>query len=104
MALALYKRWTRLLSQLTRTSDYERLLVSSILLQACCQYFGLCGQLPKKERTNNDTLFSLLSAEFDLEVHVYDACSRCYGGAGLCVLDKNGKFQCAIAKKGMDIE
>ncbi|KAK7850147.1 pr5-like receptor kinase, partial [Quercus suber] len=59
-------------------------------------------QLPKKERTDNDTLFSLLSAEFDLEVHVSDACSRCYGGAGLCVLDKNGKFQCAIAEKVRD--
>ncbi|KAM4084395.1 hypothetical protein ACB094_08G128900 [Castanea mollissima] len=56
-------------------------------------------QLPKKERSDHDTLFSLLSAEFDLEVHVSDACSRCYGGAGLCVLDKNGKFQCVIAEK-----
>ncbi|KAM4096771.1 hypothetical protein ACJW30_08G130000 [Castanea mollissima] len=57
-------------------------------------------QLPKKERSDNDTLFSLLSAEFNLEMHVSDACSRCYGGAGQCVLDKNGKFQCAIAEKG----
>ena len=61
-------------------------------------------QLPKKEHSDNDTLFSILSAEFDLEVHASDACSRCYGGAGLCVLDKNGKFQCVIAEKGIDIE
>ncbi|KAM3740817.1 hypothetical protein ACB098_08G127900 [Castanea mollissima] len=57
-------------------------------------------QLPRKKHSDKDTLFSLLSAEFDLEVNVSEACSSCYGGGGHCELEQNGKFQCDIAKKG----
>ncbi|XP_075636164.1 LEAF RUST 10 DISEASE-RESISTANCE LOCUS RECEPTOR-LIKE PROTEIN KINASE-like 2.4 isoform X1 [Castanea sativa] len=56
-------------------------------------------QLPRKKHSDKDTLFSLLSAEFDLEVNVSEACSSCYGGGGHCELEQNGKFQCDIAKK-----
>ncbi|KAL4611806.1 hypothetical protein ACB092_08G152100 [Castanea dentata] len=56
-------------------------------------------QLPRKKHSDKDTLFSLLSAEFDLEVNVSEACSSCYGGGGHCELEQNGKFQCEIAKK-----
>ena len=44
-----------------------------------------------------------LTAEFDLEVHVYDTCSRCYGGGSLCEHDKEGNFQCAITERGKDV-
>ncbi|KAM4084398.1 hypothetical protein ACB094_08G129200 [Castanea mollissima] len=64
-------------------------------------YSHLNDNPPSFSSEYNDTLFSLLSAEFNLEMHVSDASSRCYGGAGQCVLDKNGKFQCAIAEKGL---
>jgi hypothetical protein len=48
---------------------------------------------PTKEHPDKDELFSLLSAEFDLEVHVSDACSSCHARGGLCeVLDEEGKI------------
>ena len=58
-------------------------------------------QLPRKKHSDRDTLFSLVSAEFDLQVYVSDACSSCYGRGGLCELEQNGKFHCAIADKGI---
>ena len=58
-------------------------------------------QLPRKRHSDKDTLFSLVSAEFDLQVYVSDACSSCYGRGGLCELEQNGKFHCAIADKGI---
>ena len=57
-------------------------------------------QLPRKKHSDKDALFSLLSAEFELEVNVSEACSSCYSGGGHCELEQNGEFQCAIAKKG----
>ncbi|KAK4607918.1 hypothetical protein RGQ29_001652 [Quercus rubra] len=56
-------------------------------------------QLPRKKHSDKDALFSLLSAEFELEVNVSEACSSCYSGGGHCELEQNGEFQCAIAKK-----
>ncbi|XP_050275169.1 LEAF RUST 10 DISEASE-RESISTANCE LOCUS RECEPTOR-LIKE PROTEIN KINASE-like 2.1 [Quercus robur] len=56
-------------------------------------------KLPRKKHSDKDTLFSLVSAEFDLQVYVSDACSSCYGRGGLCELEQNGKFHCAIADK-----
>ena len=51
-------------------------------------------QLPRKEHPDKDELFSLLSAEFDLKVHVSVACSSCHGSGGSCELDHEGKFEC----------
>ncbi|KAK9999680.1 hypothetical protein SO802_019283 [Lithocarpus litseifolius] len=59
------------------------------------------AELPRKKHSDKDTLFSLVSAEFDLQVYVSDACSSCYGRGGLCELEQNGKFHCAIADKVM---
>ena len=58
-------------------------------------------QLPRRKHSDKDTLFSLVSAEFDLQVYVSDACSSCYGRGGLCEFEQNGKFHCAIADKGI---
>ncbi|KAK7836217.1 hypothetical protein CFP56_022825, partial [Quercus suber] len=44
-----------------------------------------------------------LSAEFVLEWHVSDDCSRCHGKGGLCRLDLHGKFYCDSDRKGLDI-
>ncbi|KAL4611807.1 hypothetical protein ACB092_08G152200, partial [Castanea dentata] len=62
---------------------------------------GECSfiQLPRKKYSDKDTLFSLVRAEFDLQVYVSDACSSCYGRGGLCELEQNVKFHCAIADK-----
>jgi hypothetical protein len=58
-------------------------------------------QLPKREHSDKDTetklpdkdeLFSLLSAEFDLEVHVSHACRGCHHRGGQCGPDKMGNF------------
>ena len=43
-----------------------------------------------------------LTAEYDLEVYVSDACSSCYSIGGLCELDNKRKFHCAITEKGMN--
>ena len=37
-----------------------------------------------------------LAAEYDLEIHVSDACSSCYSREGLCELGKEGNFNCSI--------
>ncbi|KAM3692974.1 hypothetical protein ACJW31_08G129800 [Castanea mollissima] len=62
---------------------------------------GECSfiQLPRKKYSDKDTLFSLVSAEFDLQVYVSDACSSCYGRGGLCELEQNVNFLCAFADK-----
>ena len=65
-------------------------------------------QLPKREKQpvrkdlerENDQLLSLITAEFDLEVHVSDACTRCYDRGGRCEHDMKGIFYCAYDKKG----
>ncbi|KAK7850166.1 hypothetical protein CFP56_001499 [Quercus suber] len=61
--------------------------------------FNVENLLPRKKHSDKDALFSLLSAEFELEVNVSEACSSCYGGGGHCELEQNGEFQCDIAKK-----
>ena len=53
----------------------------------------------KREHLDEDELFSLLSDELDLEVHVSDACSSRHGRGGQCELDDKRKFYC-IEKKG----
>ena len=50
-------------------------------------------QLPENEHPDEDEPFSLLSAEFDLEVHVSDACSSCHARGGLCEVQKED-FYC----------
>ncbi|KAK7859783.1 leaf rust 10 disease-resistance locus receptor-like protein kinase-like 1.1 [Quercus suber] len=40
-----------------------------------------------------------VTAEYNLEIHVSDACSSCYSRGGLCGLDNKGKFHCAITEK-----
>ena len=59
-------------------------------------------QLPNKEHLDKDELFSLLSAEFDLEVHVSDVCSSCHARGGRCELDDNENFNCYNAEKGIE--
>ncbi|KAK7836213.1 hypothetical protein CFP56_022821 [Quercus suber] len=47
-----------------------------------------------------------LAAEYDLKIHVSDACSSCYNRGGLCELGKEGYFNCSITpitKKGIGI-
>jgi hypothetical protein len=63
--------------------------------------FSECSiiQLPRKEHPDKDELFSIVSAEFDLELHVSDACSSCHARGGSCGYD-TGKFYCSNAKKG----
>ena len=66
--------------------------------------FSECSiiQLPRKEHPDKDEeLFSLLSAEFDLKVHVSVACSSCHGRGGQCDHDHEGKFECKYRKSGM---
>uniref|UniRef100_A0A2N9H0A4 Protein kinase domain-containing protein n=1 Tax=Fagus sylvatica TaxID=28930 RepID=A0A2N9H0A4_FAGSY len=74
-----------------------------------CGKFGIIGfpftnskthfaELPRKEHPDKDELFSLLSAEFDLKVHVSDACSSCHGRGGQCDHDHEGKFECKYRK------
>ena len=53
----------------------------------------------KREHPDEHEPFSLLSDEFDLEVHVSDACSSCHGRGGECVNHKNEEFYC-VEKKG----
>ena len=43
--------------------------------------------------------FHSLSVEFDLEVHVSDDCTSCYGRGGQCVPGEMGKFYCDNAGK-----
>ncbi|GMY18424.1 LEAF RUST 10 DISEASE-RESISTANCE LOCUS RECEPTOR-LIKE PROTEIN KINASE-like 2.4 [Fagus crenata] len=58
--------------------------------------FSECSiiQLPRKEHPDKDELFSPVSAEFDLKVHVSVACSSCHGSGGICDHDHEGKFEC----------
>ena len=56
---------------------------------------------PTKEHPDNDELFSIISAEFDLEVHVSNDCSSCHARGGSCEYD-TGKFYCYNAKKGIE--
>jgi hypothetical protein len=59
-------------------------------------------KLPKNESSPyDDDLFTLLTADFDLEVHVSDDCISCYHRGGQCQQHK-GKFNCDIAEKGID--
>ena len=65
--------------------------------------FSECSiiQLPRKEHPDKDELFSLLSAEFDLKVHVSHACSSCHARGASCGYD-TGKFYCNNAEKGIE--
>ena len=60
-------------------------------------------QLPQNEHPDNkDAPFSLLGAEFDLEVRVFDDCSSCHARGGLCDFRKEEDreiFYC-VEKKG----
>ena len=62
-------------------------------------------QLPVQEHSHEAELN--MTAEYDLEVRVSDACSRCYSRGGLCELDKEGEFNCSVTEeafqKGIDI-
>ena len=53
-------------------------------------------QVPQNEHPDKDELFSLLSSEFDLKVHVSDACSSCHARGGQCEVQKEDKdkFYC----------
>ena len=58
-------------------------------------------QLPRKEHPDKDELFSLVSAEFDLKMHVSVVCSSCHGKGGKCDLDHDHeeKFECKYEEK-----
>lgn len=49
----------------------------------------------------NINCFHSLSAEFNLEVQVSDACRSCHG-TGQCHQDEKEKFYCANTEKGID--
>jgi hypothetical protein len=57
-------------------------------------------QLPVKGLLDYDNLFTFLTAEFDLEVHVSDPCLSCHRRGGRCF--NHGEFYCTIAEKGID--
>ena len=63
--------------------------------------FSECSiiQLPRKEHPDKDELCSLVSAEFDLKVHVSDDCSSCHARGGFCDHDHEGKFDCKYREK-----
>uniref|UniRef100_A0A2N9G0T3 Protein kinase domain-containing protein n=1 Tax=Fagus sylvatica TaxID=28930 RepID=A0A2N9G0T3_FAGSY len=54
-------------------------------------------QLPVKELLDYDNLFTFLTAEFDLEVHVSDSCLSCHRRGGQCF--NLGEFYCSNAEK-----
>ena len=62
-------------------------------------------QLPVQEHSHEAELN--MTAEYDLEVRVSEACSRCYSRGGLCELDNKGEFNCTVTeeafRKGIDI-
>uniref|UniRef100_A0A7N2KLT4 Protein kinase domain-containing protein n=1 Tax=Quercus lobata TaxID=97700 RepID=A0A7N2KLT4_QUELO len=58
---------------------------------------GKSNELPVKVHTEKEEVN--LTAEYDLEVYVSDACSSCYSMGGLCELDNKRKFHCAITEK-----
>ena len=51
-------------------------------------------QLPRNEHPDKDEPFPPFGAEFDLEMHVSDACSSCHARGGLCVGDEKRQFKC----------
>nr|POE64381.1 hypothetical protein CFP56_12427 [Quercus suber] len=55
-------------------------------------------QLPVQENYSHKAELNI-TAEFDLEVRVSDACSRCYSRGGLCELDKKGEFNCTVTEE-----
>ena len=57
-------------------------------------------QLPVKGLLDYDNLFTVLTAEFDLEVLVSDPCPSCHHRGGQCF--NHGEFYCTIAEKGID--
>ena len=65
--------------------------------------FSQCSiiHLPKNGHPDKYELFSLLSAEFNLEMQVSDACRRCHGIGGQCHQDEKEKFYCANTEKGL---
>ena len=57
-------------------------------------------QLPVKGLPDYDNLFTFLTAEFDLEVHVSDSCLSCHRRGGQCF--NLGEFYCSNTEKGID--
>ena len=50
--------------------------------------------LPVKDKDDPN-----ITAEFNLEMRVSDACYSCHGSLGKCILDKNEKFSCLHREK-----
>ncbi|KAL0000160.1 hypothetical protein SO802_019762 [Lithocarpus litseifolius] len=59
-------------------------------------------QLPKSGTSPDDAdLYALLTADFNLEVHVSLDCISCHNRGGQCQNSRGGEFNCATGKKGM---
>ncbi|XP_021690444.2 LEAF RUST 10 DISEASE-RESISTANCE LOCUS RECEPTOR-LIKE PROTEIN KINASE-like 1.1 isoform X4 [Hevea brasiliensis] len=56
-------------------------------------------QLPRTQNGQDD-IFTQLTANFSLEVHVHWACRRCYYRGGDCQVNSKQKFYCANAEEG----
>ncbi|KAF2322565.1 hypothetical protein GH714_019015 [Hevea brasiliensis] len=56
-------------------------------------------QLPQTQNGQDD-IFTQLTANFSLEVHVHWACRRCYYRGGDCQVNSKQKFYCANAEEG----
>ncbi|KAL3830873.1 hypothetical protein ACJIZ3_019675 [Penstemon smallii] len=50
------------------------------------------------DQLDSGDLFRLLTAEFIIEWNVYDNCSKCYNGGGLCTDDEMNSFHCKTGK------
>ena len=69
-------------------------------------FASLCPIIQLPEKWHASKYGFKLTAEYDLKIHVSDACSSCYSRGGLCELGKEGNFNCSvtpITEKGIDI-
>jgi hypothetical protein len=91
-AFKIFKNWT--------CNDYN--IYYSHSNDSSPRFHSECSiiQLQVKELLDYDNLFTFLTAEFDLEVHVSDSSLSCHRRGGQCF--NLGEFYCSIAEKGID--
>ncbi|XP_030956312.1 PR5-like receptor kinase isoform X1 [Quercus lobata] len=59
-------------------------------------FASLCPIIQLPEKWHASKYGFKLTAEYDLKIHVSDACSSCYSRGGLCELGKEGNFNCSV--------
>ncbi|XP_012075735.1 LEAF RUST 10 DISEASE-RESISTANCE LOCUS RECEPTOR-LIKE PROTEIN KINASE-like 1.1 isoform X2 [Jatropha curcas] len=57
-------------------------------------------QLPGNQNGNRSNIFTLLTANFFLQVHVHKTCQRCYARGEVCKTNREEHFYCAKVKEG----